>query len=149
MAKLSNYFYICLTSNKNYVMNIGNRLKSLRIEKNFEPLDMAIKIGVSETTYRRYERDEASPDLHILEKMASALDKNILDFLPDNIVFENKNQSGGVALAYHSTINMLSDKVIELFERQLAEKDERLKDKDILIAELKAIIEILKKNVMD
>ena len=72
-------------------MNIGNKLKSLRIEKNLEPLDMAIKIGVSETTYRRYERNEASPDLNVLEKMAGALEKNVLDFLPDNVVFENNN----------------------------------------------------------
>ena len=65
-------------------MNIGNRLKSLRIEKQFEPLDMAIKIGVSETTYRRYERNEACPDLNVLEKMAQALDKSIVELIPND-----------------------------------------------------------------
>lgn len=98
---------------------------------------MAIKIGVSETTYRRYERNEACPDLNVLEKMAQALDKNVLDFLPENIAFDNKNQSGGIALAYHSTIHQLSEKVIEQYEN-------RLKDKDILISELKTLVEIFR-----
>ena len=39
---------------KNDVMKIGSRLKSLRIEKQLEPLDMAIKIGVSETTFKPF-----------------------------------------------------------------------------------------------
>jgi transcriptional regulator with XRE-family HTH domain len=120
-------------------MNIGNKLKSLRVEKRFEPLDMALKLGISETTYRRYERNEASPDLNMIEKIATILDKNVLDFLPENIVFENKNQTGGVALAYNSTVNQLSEKVIELY-------DKRLEDKDLLINELKSIVAVLKQK---
>ncbi len=126
-------------------MNIGNKLKSLRVEKRFEPIDMALKLGISETTYRRYERNEASPDLNMIEKMAIILDKNVLEFLPDNIVLENNNQNGGVYLAYNSTVNQLSEKVVELFEKRLNDKDAIIEDKDILINELKEIIAFLKK----
>lgn len=105
-------------------MDISTKLKSLRIAKKLEPIDMALKIGVSENTYRRYERNEASPDINKLEKIAQALEKNILELLPDNLVFENKNQKGGFAIAQNlGVINSLSEKVIELYEKRLEDKD--------------------------
>lgn len=112
-------------------MDIGTKLKSLRIEKKLEPHDMASKLAISETTYRRYERNETTPDINMLEKIAVALGKNFLDLLPDGIVFTNKDQNVGIALAYQSTINQQSEKLI-------AEKDLRILEKDEIIAELRA-----------
>ncbi len=122
-------------------MNIGNRLKSLRIEKQFEPLDMAIKIGVSETTYRRYERNEACPDLNVLEKMAQALDKSIVELIPhEHLTQNNTFKKEGIAVAQNlGVINGLSEKLMEQYEN-------RLKDKDLLILELKAMMEVLRKK---
>ena len=130
-------------------MNIGNRLKSLRIEKQFEPLDMAIKIGVSETTYRRYERNEACPDLNVLEKMAHALDKSIVELIPNEHHTQNDTfNKEGIAVPQNlGVINNLSEKVIALYDKQLLEKDQRIKDRDILIAELKAVIDILRNKL--
>jgi transcriptional regulator with XRE-family HTH domain len=110
-------------------MNIGNRLKSLRIEKQFEPLDMAIKIGVSETTYRRYERNEASPDLNVLDRIANALDNSVLDLIANEQNIQNNTfKKEGIAVAQNlGVINGLSEKLIEQFEN-------RIKDKDYLIA---------------
>jgi transcriptional regulator with XRE-family HTH domain len=107
-------------------MEIGKKLRSLRIEKGYETVMMAEKLGVSETTYRRYERNESAPDLNMLEKMAIALDKNIFDLLPETINYSNKKQKGGVAFAYNSTINQLSDKLIEQYELRIKEKDEMI-----------------------
>lgn len=112
-------------------MNIGTKLKSLRIEKNIDPQDMALKLAISETTYRRYERNETTPDLNMLEKIAKVLDKSFLELLPESIVFTNTDQKGGIALAYQSTINQQTEKL-------LAEKDLRILEKDEIIAELRA-----------
>ncbi|MFV8351436.1 helix-turn-helix domain-containing protein [Flavobacterium sp. XS2P14] len=112
-------------------MDIGTKLKSLRIEKKLEPNDMASKLAISETTYRRYERNETTPDVNMLEKIALALDKNFLDLLPDGIIFNNKMQKGGIALAYQSTISQQSEKLI-------TEKDLRILEKEEIIADLRA-----------
>ena len=121
-------------------MKVGNRIKSLRVEKGFSADLMAEKIGVSEQTYRKYETDKNSPNLDILEKIASTLNKNVIDLLPENILFTNNDQNGGIALAYQSTIHQQSEKLIEQFEKQLAEKDLRIAEKEERINELKEII---------
>ena len=118
-------------------MQIGSKIKSLRIEKGFSTDFMTEKVGVSDQTYRKYESDKNSPDLNLLEKIAAALGKNFIDLLPENILFTNNDQKGGIALAYQSTINQQTEKLIEQFEKQLTEKDIRIVEKDERIKELK------------
>ena len=127
-------------------MKVGNRIKSLRIEKGYSTDFVADKLGISEQTYRKYESDKNSPDLNALEKIAQTLGKNFLDLLPENILFNNNEQKGGIELAYQSTINKQSEKLIEQFEKQLFEKDIRITEKEERIEELKDIIIELKKN---
>ncbi len=50
-------------------MRIGNKLKSLRIEKGIEPIDVAEKIGVSLSTNIRYKIDLSIPNLYIIIKI--------------------------------------------------------------------------------
>ena len=127
-------------------MKVGNRIKSLRIEKGYSTDFVADKLGISEQTYRKYESDKNSPDLNALEKIAQTSGKNFLDLLPENILFNNNEQKGGIALAYQSTIHQQSEKLIEQFEKQLFEKDIRITEKEERIEELKDIIIELKKN---
>lgn len=84
--------------------------------------------------------------MNALEKIAQTLGKNFLDLLPENILFNNNEQKGGIALAYQSTIHQQSEKLIEQFEKQLFEKDIRITEKEERIEELKDIIIELKKN---
>lgn len=93
-------------------MVIGNKLKSKGTEKNMSAETIADKIGVDVSTYRKYERDEVSPSLEKLEKIANALETPIFSLFPDSIVQNNEGQNGGIALAYQSTIQ-LSEKAIE------------------------------------
>ncbi len=128
-------------------MKIGNKIKGLRIEKDFSIDEMAEILNISEQTYRKYESDKNSPDLNSLEKIAQALGKNVIDLLPENILFNNTEQKGGIALAYQSTIHQQSEKLIEQFEKQLVEKDKRLDEKDERIKELKDIITEFKEKL--
>ena len=104
-------------------MKIGSRIKGLRIEKGLTTDLMAEHLGISDQTYRKYESDKNSPDLNALEKIAQLLGKNLIDLLPDSILFTNNDQKGGIALAYQSTINQQSEKLIEQLEKRISEKD--------------------------
>jgi transcriptional regulator with XRE-family HTH domain len=119
-------------------MEIGNRLKARRTEKKLSAEYVASKIGVDISTYRKYERDEVSPSLEKLEKIANALEVSIFSLFPDNITVSN-NQTGG-----HSNnaliINQLSEKLIEKYENEITELKA---DKDYLKAEIKALKEEL------
>jgi transcriptional regulator with XRE-family HTH domain len=121
-------------------MKVGSRIKGLRIEKDFSTDFMAEKLGISEQTYRKYESDKNSPDLNALEKIAITLGKNFIDLLPENIVFTNNDQKGGIAFAYQSTIHQQSEKLFEQQDKIIAEKDIRIAEKDETIKELKQTI---------
>ena len=107
--------------NFNKMMKIGNKIKGLRIENGLTIDQMADKAGVSPQTYRKYESDKTSPDLNQLELIASIFNKTILDLLPENILFNNNDQKGGIALAYQSTINQQSEKLIEQYDNRIKE----------------------------
>lgn len=128
-------------------MKVGNKIKGLRIEKGFTTDFMAEKLAISEQTYRKYESNKNSPDLNTLEKIASALDKNVIDLLPESIVFINSDQKGGLAIAQNlGTINNLSEKLLEQKDKIIAEKDIRIAEKDDIIKELKQTLAELKTN---
>lgn len=54
-------------------MKIGSKLKSFRIEKGLNPVQVAEAIGVSESTYRRYETNKTYPDINTIDKNSSFL----------------------------------------------------------------------------
>jgi len=106
-------------------MEIGNKLKSRRIERKLSAEYVADKIGIDISTYRKYERNEVSPSLEKLEKIATALEVPIFSLFPDSFTQNNENQQGGTAfLAYQSTIQ-LSEKAMEHCEARIQELKER------------------------
>jgi transcriptional regulator with XRE-family HTH domain len=107
-------------------MKIGNKIRSLRIERNLSPVQVADMLDISESTYRRYETDKNSPSLDLLNKIAQIYNKEVVDLLPDNCVYqENKDYSVGIN---EGVINHLSDKIIELYENQIAELKEQIRE---------------------
>jgi len=114
-------------------MRIGNKLKGMRIEKGLSTIEIAEKLGVSESTYRRYESDKSFPDIFTLDKIAKIYGKNLSDLLPDGITIINNNTGENYNNAGYY-INQQSEKLIEQFEIRLKEKDEQ-------IALLKSLLE--------
>lgn len=94
--------------------------------KNLSPEQVADHLEISSKTYRKYENNESSPNLDKLEKIAEILDKTLFDFLPDNIAQNNSEQKGGIALVVNSTINQLSEKLIEQYEERIKVLEEQL-----------------------
>lgn len=109
-------------------MDLGNKIKSYRVLKNLSPEQVAERLDISAKTYRKYESNENSPNLNVLEKLAEILDKSVLDFLPESIVQNNTAQEGGVAfaVAYNPIINQLSENIQE-YINLLKEENQRLK----------------------
>lgn len=103
-------------------MKIGGKLKSFRIEKGLNPVQVADAIGVSESTYRRYETNKTYPDIKTIDKIARLFERPISDFFNEQTEQNNHQQKiEGVPIinAYDSTINHLSDKVIQMFEERI------------------------------
>ena len=72
-------------------MIIGTKLKTLRIAKGYEPIEIAERLGISKSTYGRYERNETVPDMNMLEKIANEYEISIADLLSDErLVFNQK-----------------------------------------------------------
>lgn len=71
-------------------MKIGNKLRGLRSEKGFSTMEIAERLDVSESTYRRYESDKSFPDIFTLEKIAKIYDKSFLELLPEEMTVINK-----------------------------------------------------------
>jgi transcriptional regulator with XRE-family HTH domain len=122
------------------IMEIGHKLRAKRTEKKLSAEYVADAIGVDISTYRKYERDEVSISLEKLEKIALALKVPVSGLLPDSVIQNNDNQSGGIALAYQSTIQ-LSEKAVEKCEDQIKELKQ---DKAYLMEEVRNLKEEIK-----
>lgn len=115
-------------------MKIGNKLKSLRVNKGYTPEFVAEKLDIALITYRRYERNESVPDLNMLEKIADTYEIAIVDLFNDDNIVLSKGQKGGTS-NNALIINQLSEKLIEQYEIRPKEQTE-------IIAELKSRLSI-------
>lgn len=103
-------------------MSIGNNIKTKRAEKGFSQEVLAEKLHVSQATLSNIEADKSVPDVILLQQIAEILETNINELLDGKTVFvSNNNQNGGVG--YAEVVNQLSEKLIELYEKQLKEKE--------------------------
>ena len=117
-------------------MKIGEKLKTLRTSKGYTPEIVSEKIGVSKTTYGRYERNESVPDLNILENIANLYELEMFELLSDEKIIFNQNNKKGDNNGL--VINQLSDKLIDQYEKRINEKDDIIKELKETIAELKS-----------
>lgn len=106
-------------------MKIGQKLKGMRIEKGLSTIEVAEKLDISESTYRRFENDKSFPDVFTLDKIAKIYDKDFSDLLPEGITIVNNNTGEHYNNAGYY-IDQQSEKLIEQYEIRLKEKDEQI-----------------------
>lgn len=70
---------------KNIASRFGHRLKTIRTLKGIEPIVMADRLSISESTYRRYERNESEPTLSILYGIAEIFEIEVADLVSDKM----------------------------------------------------------------
>lgn len=108
-------------------MQIGNKLRGLRNENGFSTAELADRLDISETTYRRYETDKNFPDIFTLDKIAKIYNKNIAEILPAEMIVINNNEQRGGQSANALIINQyLSEKLVEQYEQRIVELKEEV-----------------------
>jgi len=93
---------------------------------------MADFLEVSQRTYSNFESDKSEPSLTQLSKLAEVLEFNLLDIL----------QEQGVV--FNQTNNKFKDNSKGIVLNNNTSCEERLADKDLIIAQQKEIIVLLK-----
>ncbi|MBT8244837.1 MAG: helix-turn-helix transcriptional regulator [Winogradskyella sp.] len=108
-------------------MSIGNNIKTKRSELGLSQEILAEKLHISQATLSNIEANKSTPDVILLQQIADILDTNINELLDGNtIIINNTNQKGGIG--YAEVVNKFSDKLIALHVKQLAEKDDLIKE---------------------
>lgn len=124
-------------------MSFGSKLLELRKQKGLSQEDLAVDLGISQSSVSNYEVGLTKPDISVLEKVSSYFDVPVADLISDepNTYFNYKNNS--VQNGY--VVNNFPEKLIEQYEERIKEKEVRIKEKDAIITELKQTISELRK----
>jgi transcriptional regulator with XRE-family HTH domain len=121
--------------------DITTKIKTLRKQRNLTTQDMAERLNIDISAYTRLESGKTFTWAKYLDELLGAFEMSAEDFFSDlssNVNISNKNNSFG---GYQMTIDN-----IHTFSKEYVEKieylyQERLKDKDAMIAQLQKIIE--------
>lgn len=62
-------------------MNVGDKIKEFRLEKNMKQSDLADKAEISRVAVGNYERNERQPTIDIAVRIAKALDVSITELV--------------------------------------------------------------------
>lgn len=92
-------------------MGINDRLKQLRTNKGLNQSEMADKLGVSLSSYQKYERDKGSvtPSLDVLTRIADFYSVSV-DYLLGR---DNSEQTALDELAGQFNMSLLEKKIVE------------------------------------
>ena len=88
---------------------------------------MACDLNISQSSISNYESGSTSPDSEILKRISDYFQIPISYlFSDDKLNFYNNNNSGNSGYMINSTLNIVSEKLIELYERVIREKNEQI-----------------------
>lgn len=111
---------------------IGQRIKDIRKNKGMSQEDLAYLLNISQSAYQRIESGETNSWAAHLLKISEILDIRPEDLVADSSnSFNNAGQSGGLAFQYIgsiNTVNSISDKLIEQYEKRIEDLTLRLKN---------------------
>lgn len=108
-------------------VTIGKKLQSLRKQKGLSQEHIANKLYISQSAYARIENGESHSWANHINELCEIFEITPEELVNNESVIINHNQQGG-----NSTnaliVNQLSEKLIEQYEERLKEKDEIIKD---------------------
>jgi transcriptional regulator with XRE-family HTH domain len=112
-------------------MNIGHKIKKIRELKGYDQQYMANQLGIHQTTYSRMESDPEKLSMAGLEKIAGILkvDPMAIMTFDEKTVFNistQKNEGNAVG-ASGFIINHFPEKLHELYEARIKDKDEEIR----------------------
>jgi len=109
---------------------IGNKLKELRKSSGFTLEEICAKLNISASTYIRMEKGETATWTTMIDKICLIykIEPEELLLSTEKYLIINNHQEWGSTNLTGNTSNNLSEKVIELYERMLSEKDKKIED---------------------
>lgn len=84
----------------NEIIKIGDRLRTLRLQKELTQKELAELIGIPRTTYANYEANKREPSLDVLNNIADKLNITLNDILINNFVNKSDDEERLSILAY-------------------------------------------------
>jgi len=105
-------------------MEIGKKIKSLRVESGFTQQDMATKLDISDNTYRNIENDKISPSINALEKIAKILNKPFTSLVVENKPSTIKNNEKQVKCSQYCAFIYVPEKAVIRYENMLKERND-------------------------
>ena len=108
--------------------SVGKKLKELRKSKGIPIEDILKQLNVSKSTYDRMERGETASWISKIKPICDLyqIEPEELLLSEDKYVLINTKQKGDSTTLNEDIINNLSEKVIDLYERMLLEKDKKI-----------------------
>ena len=104
-------------------MKIHNRVKALREEKKLSQEYIAHELGLNQSQYSRRENGEVKFMAQEVFNLSKLLDTPVGDLFGDEVmIFQNTHQKGGV----FGQFVQIPEKVLELYEARLKEKDKTI-----------------------
>ena len=99
----------------------GKKLSELRKQKGLSQEELAIDLNLSQSSISNYEAGVTKPDTDILQKIAEYFKVPIAYFFSDEntIFYTNANNGGNIGNFINSTFHILSEKLIELYEKRI------------------------------
>ena len=120
-------------------LSVVQRVKKVRVEKNFTQDYLAKKLGLSQKAYSKIENSESKLNVDTLIKISEILDTPITNFLDESsrpIVNDYSNRTGGDNIIYK---NIYNEKTEDLYNQLLKAKDDIINAKQSEIDVLKKI----------
>ena len=108
--------------------SFGRKLSELRKQKGLSQEQLAYDLNISQSSISNYELGSTNPDSEILKRISDYFQIPISYlFSDDNLNFyTNENKSGNSGYMINSTLNIVSEKLIELYERIIRDKNEQI-----------------------
>ena len=69
-------------------MNIGEKLKKIRTQRNMSQKEVAITVGIDRAQYSRFESGKVEPTLPTLRKLSEALQVKLADLFSEDELFD-------------------------------------------------------------
>ena len=136
-------------------MKVHEKIRSLREEKSWSQEEMAKKLHMSVNGYSRIERGETKAYIPKLEKIAEALEVDLIELIPldgKNVyLFSHTNNSGDSCHIFNSEAEVVFENeklqlMLELKDKELAMQQREIENLREQVLQLKEINTLLKKE---
>lgn len=122
-------------------MSVSDRIKKMRLSKNYSQEYMASQLGISQRAYSKLENDEVKIDVEKLLAISKTFEINpseLLDFDSPQInnFTNNKTITNAVVNHYNKTQDELNQEIITILKSENEQLKEQIVQKDKQINEL-------------